>query len=262
MQTVIVINLASYVVWAWDKAFAVLFVLSMNLSICVLKAVIYLYIKTQHSHANAKFVTSGEADTPALTLYAPADEIGNVTETRRLSFSVPLHGMAGSSNHVPPVDVEEPLGGTGGGMNIFATIERSLDTDREGYGYTSSEHNEYPPTVYEPILESNPTVNMPLDVHGRTEAQAEGLYTEATVSSEEKYSWPATKEEASKEEKELGVIAERKTMISEKESPDEYSPDEYIIPTPQDVDLTKEGAVINNENPLEQRTVPVRTTDS
>ena len=51
-------------------------------------------------------------------------------------------------------------------------------------------------------------------------------------------------------------------MISEKESPDEYSPDEYIIPTPQDVDLTKEGAVINNENPLEQRTVPVRTTDS
>ena len=108
---------------------------------------------------------------------------------------------------------------------------------------------------------------MPLDVHGRTETQAEGLYTEATVSSEEKYSWPATKEEASKEEKELGVIAERKTMISEKESldeysPDEYSPDEYIIPTPQDVDLTKEGAVINNENPLEQRTVPVRTTDS
>ena len=112
MQTVIVINLASYVVWAWDKAFALLFTTSANLSICVLKAVIYLYIKTQHSRANGAMITQLNGGLP------------------RPSEHNPMHTQQGQGSSSSSVEISNSaavlsFGGMGSAEDSYSPSNRS-----------------------------------------------------------------------------------------------------------------------------------------
>ena len=244
MQVAIILNLALWTFWSIGKRFIVTFTLGTNLGISLLKVAVFMYLRS--STHTRKDQAGGLAPPPALTI-TTTDDMGNVMQERRLSFSVPSMDISGGaedrsvmSTAKYSVDAESPDRALGIEMETAPSASSSSGT---GIGISAMSANRTA-TFYESIPEN--ALTTPLDGDTKEGITAsEGVY-KATPSD--------TYWKGEKERTENHNFVDNTITDSNPESISAKSPDEWIIPTLPAEKWTKEGAVVEQrEQQLEQR---------